>query len=168
MTRPYSLDLRERALARFEAGDPIRSIGAALKISPSCVSKWARLKRETGGLKHLPIGGREPRTLSGEIAEWLRADGESTVHDTRTGGGACGAGRKTTRRAVWVFVRGEGLTFKKSLFVSEQDRPDVARRRARWRARQASVDPKRLVFIDETWIKTNMAPLRGWGRKVNA
>jgi len=22
-----------------------------------------------------------------------------------------------------------------------------------------------LVFIDETWIKTNMAPLRGWGPK---
>jgi len=39
----------------------------------------------------------------------------------------------------------------------------VARRRHRWQARQASVDPKRLVFIDETWAKTNMAPLRGWG-----
>jgi transposase len=25
------------------------------------------------------------------------------------------------------------------------------------------LDPERLVFIDETWIKTNMAPLRGWG-----
>ena len=25
------------------------------------------------------------------------------------------------------------------------------------------VDPSRLVFIDETWTKTNMAPLRGWG-----
>src|SRR5438552_17916670 len=25
------------------------------------------------------------------------------------------------------------------------------------------IDPRRLVFIDETWIKTNMAPLRGWG-----
>lgn len=24
-------------------------------------------------------------------------------------------------------------------------------------------DPERLVFIDETWIKTNMAPIRGWG-----
>jgi len=24
------------------------------------------------------------------------------------------------------------------------------------------IDPKRLVFIDETWAKTNMAPLRGW------
>ncbi len=27
------------------------------------------------------------------------------------------------------------------------------------------LDPRRLVFIDETWIKTNMAPIRGWGRK---
>lgn len=27
------------------------------------------------------------------------------------------------------------------------------------------LDPARLVFIDETWIKTNMAPLRGWGPK---
>ena len=27
------------------------------------------------------------------------------------------------------------------------------------------LDPQKLVFIDETWIKTNMAPLRGWGHK---
>jgi len=27
------------------------------------------------------------------------------------------------------------------------------------------LDPRKLVFIDETWIKTNMAPLRGWGPK---
>ncbi len=31
--------------------------------------------------------------------------------------------------------------------------------------RLASLDPRKLVFIDETWIKTNMAPLRGWGPK---
>jgi len=29
-------------------------------------------------------------------------------------------------------------------------------------ALQGRVDPSRLVFIDETWTKTNMAPLRGW------
>ena len=28
-----------------------------------------------------------------------------------------------------------------------------------------NLDPRRLVFIDETWIKTNMAPLRGWGTR---
>jgi transposase len=51
------------------------------------------------------------------------------------------------------------------VLASEQDRPDVARRRERWRRHQARVDPSRLVFIDETWAKTNMAPIRGWGAK---
>jgi putative transposase len=46
--------------------------------------------------------------------------------------------------------------------ASERDRPDVARRRTQWVERQDRIDPERLVFIDETWIKTNMAPLRGW------
>ena len=48
------------------------------------------------------------------------------------------------------------------MVANERDRPDVARRRARWIARQKQVDPARLVFIDETWTKTNMAPIRGW------
>ena len=52
---------------------------------------------------------------------------------------------------------------KKTVLPSEQDRPDIARKRARWKAYQGQIDPKRLVFIDETWAKTNMAPLRGWG-----
>jgi len=45
----------------------------------------------------------------------------------------------------------------------EQDRPDIARKRIRWKTHQGRIDPKRLVFLDETWVKTNMAPLRGWG-----
>jgi transposase len=39
------------------------------------------------------------------------------------------------------------------------------RRRAQWWHYQGLIDPTRLVFIDETWVKTNMAPLRGWGRR---
>jgi transposase len=27
------------------------------------------------------------------------------------------------------------------------------------------IEPSRLVFIDETWTKTNMAPLRGWAAR---
>jgi putative transposase len=46
--------------------------------------------------------------------------------------------------------------------AGERDRPDVARRRARWAKYQDRIEPERLVFIDETWTKTNMAPLRGW------
>src|ERR1051325_6412602 len=60
---------------------------------------------------------------------------------------------------------------KKTLVASEQDRADVARRRARWKKYQNRLDPRRLVFIDETWAKTNMTRLRGWaprGRKLLA
>jgi transposase len=47
----------------------------------------------------------------------------------------------------------------------------VARRRAQWKRHQGKIDPSRLVFIDETWTKTNMAPLRGWaprGQRLKA
>jgi transposase len=55
--------------------------------------------------------------------------------------------------------------------AGERDRPDVARRRAQWTKYQDRIAPERLVFIDETWTKTNMAPLRGWaprGRRLIA
>lgn len=38
----------------------------------------------------------------------------------------------------------------------------MARRRASWKRYQGRLDPRRLVFIDETWAKTNM--LRTHGR----
>jgi putative transposase len=50
---------------------------------------------------------------------------------------------------------------KKTLLATEQDRVDVARRRAQWLSYHHRIDASRLVFIDETWTKTNMAPLRG-------
>ena len=37
----------------------------------------------------------------------------------------------------------------------------MARRRAQWRKYQGRLDPSRLVFIDETWAKTNMTPTHG-------
>ena len=52
--------------------------------------------------------------------------------------------------AVWRFFKREAISFKKSLYASEQDRADIARHRSRWKAHQGRLDPKRLVFIDET------------------
>ena len=49
--------------------------------------------------------------------------------------------------------------------AAEQMRPKVAWFRARWRAHQHRLDPKRLIFIDETWIKTNMTRTCGWAAK---
>lgn len=37
----------------------------------------------------------------------------------------------------------------------------MARKRERWKRYQARLDPRRLVFIDETWAKTNMTRTHG-------
>jgi hypothetical protein len=37
----------------------------------------------------------------------------------------------------------------------------VARRRRQWKKYQGRLDPRRLVFIDETWAKTNMTRRHG-------
>jgi transposase len=47
------------------------------------------------------------------------------------------------------------------LRAAEQERPDIAVQRAEWRAEQAGLDPQKLVFIDETWVKTNLTRTRG-------
>ena len=41
-------------------------------------------------------------------------------------------------------------------------RPWTARFRARWKAHQHRIDPRRLVFVDGTWLKTNMTRAGGW------
>ena len=54
------------------------------------------------------------------------------------------------------------MTFKKTAHASEQQRADVLRRRRIWFEAQPDLEPKRLVFIDETGASTKMA--RRYGR----
>lgn len=44
----------------------------------------------------------------------------------------------------------------------EQQREDVAEARRQWAAAQLMIDPDRVVFLDETWAKTNLT--RRYGR----
>src|SRR5436853_6619525 len=115
MTRPYSEDLRERAVARFEAGETTRSIALALRISPSCVSKWVKRKRETGSLAPGQIGGHKKPTLSGEPAEWLRERCRSGPFTTRgLAAELLARGIKSDPRDGWEFRRAQGLSVKKN------------------------------------------------------
>jgi transposase len=51
---------------------------------------------------------------------------------------------------------------KKTLIAVEQSRQDVIEARRQWAAEQLELDSERIVFIDETWAKTNMT--RTYGR----
>ncbi|MDA9435054.1 transposase [Bradyrhizobium sp. CCBAU 51627] len=48
------------------------------------------------------------------------------------------------------------------MHAAEQDRPDVSQARERWQLGQASLDPTKLVFVDETGANTKM--VRAYGR----
>jgi len=160
------MDIRERAMARLDAGETVRVIAAALSVAPSSVVKWSKRRRETGSVAPGKIGGHVQPKIRDADADWLRtrmAEGNFTLR----GLVAELAERelKGDYRTMWAFAHGEGLSFKKTALASEQERPDIARKTTRWKARQGSIDPKRLVFIDETWAKINMAPLRGWAAR---
>jgi transposase len=48
--------------------------------------------------------------------------------------------------------------------ASEHDRPDVRAARGRWQTAAPTLDPRRLVFLDETGVTTNL--LRRYGRSL--
>ena len=109
MTRPYSEDIRERALARADAGETVRSIAEALRISPSCVTKWKNLRRETGGVAPGKIGGHKKPVLSGVNADWLRKRIRSGPFTLRKLTQELAArGIKTDVRAVWPLFTPRG------------------------------------------------------------
>jgi transposase len=156
------MDLRERAVARVEAGESRHKVAALFGVSASSVIKWAQRKRLVGSVAAKPMGGSRRRVLSGERT-WLLARIAAKPDVTLRGllAELAERGVKISYGAIWDFFASEGISFKKSLYASEQDRPDVAWRRARWKKYQGRLDPARLVFIDETWAKTNMTRTHG-------
>lgn len=68
------------------------------------------------------------------------------------------------RRTCPSSYAGKALLIKKTLLAAERERTDVKAERRIWtQLRQPfmRLNPGRLVFLDETSVKTNMTPLRG-------
>ena len=167
MAKPYSIDLRERVVATVEKGGLSRR-QAALQfgVGISTAINWVRRFRETGSVAPGQMGGHKPKSIRDEHRAWLL---ERTREKDFTLRGLVAdlaeRSLKVDYRTMWNFVHAEKLSFKKTVLASEQDRPDVARRHGQWTKYQGRIAPEHLVFIDETWSKTNMAPLRGWARR---
>ena len=116
MTRPYSLDLRERVVAAVERDGLSRNRAATrFGIAVSTAVHWLRRYHATGGVKPSKIGGYRKKTLRDEHATWLIArcrEREFTIsqlvaelREVR--------GLKVDRHSVWAFLHAENLSFKK-------------------------------------------------------
>jgi transposase len=116
MSRPYSLDLRERVVASVAEGQSRRAIAAVFKLAAATVVRWCQRARETGSAAAKPMGGKRPCLLASE-RDWLLARlGEKpdlTLHALLA--------ELREQRAItvscdtlWRFLRREGISFKKN------------------------------------------------------
>jgi transposase len=152
----------DRVIGSVASGRTCRATAALFGVSVASVVKWSQRWRASGSAAAKPMGGWKQLLLKSE-REWLLARIAEKPDLTLRAVVAELAARGTPASygAVWRFFKREGISFKKSLYAGEQDRADVARRRAQWQKYQGRLDPKRLVFIDETWAKTNMTRRHG-------
>ncbi len=133
-------------------------------MSAASAVRWAQLHSQTGGVQPRPRGGKSRSPLEPHAA-WLldltSAEPDLTL-ETIVQRLLAGLGLKTSEAAVRRFFKRHSITFKKNAARRRAGRPDFAQARERWKASQASLDPTKLVFVDETGANTKM--VRAYGR----
>jgi transposase len=168
MAKAYSQDLRDRVIEAALLGPSLRQVAARFDIAVSTAIVWVGRLRDSGECVARRQG--RPRGLKLDphrdfLLPLIEAEPDMTIQmmqdrllDER--------GVKASIGTIWTFLDRCKLSFKKkTAHASEQDRPDVLKQREDWFEGQLDLDPAKLVFIDETWASTNMAPLRGWAPK---
>jgi len=115
MTRPLSIDLRERVVAAVSAGESCRSVAVRFDVAVSSVVKWSQRQRATGSVAPGKMGGHRKRVLEPHrafIAERIGVTPHLTLHGLKDELAARGV--KVSHNTVWEFLRREGLRFKKN------------------------------------------------------
>ena len=69
MPKPYSTDLRERAVEAVEGGASRREVAEVFEVGVSSVIRWCRRWSETGSVEAKPSGGSTSRLE--EHSDWL-------------------------------------------------------------------------------------------------
>ena len=116
MTRPYSVDLRERVVRSVEGGTSCRAAAAKFEVSVSFVVKLMQRWRRQGSVAPDRYGGwkRSPLEAAAEQVLALVAAGpDLTIEELRIQLAALGI--QTSRSALGRFLLAHGLTRKKSL-----------------------------------------------------
>src|SRR5579862_3896303 len=115
MTRPLSNDLRERVVSAVLSGASSRAIAARFGVAVSSVVKWSQRYRATGSVAPGKMGGHRKPLLDPHrafIRERIGQTPHLTLHALKDELAARGV--KVSHNAVWLFLRREGLRFKKN------------------------------------------------------
>ena len=115
MTRPLSNDLRERAVAAVMGGESCRAVAARFGVAVSSAVKWSRRYRATGSVVPGKMGGHRKPVLEPH-RDFIMARINQTPHLTlhKLKAELAARGIEVSHNAVWLFLRREGLSFKKN------------------------------------------------------
>src|ERR1700744_1514527 len=116
MTRPYSMDLRERVVrAVKEEGLSRRRAAERFNVGISTAILWLQREKATGSPAPGKMGGYKPRKISGEHHDWLlsRCRDGSAFTIAKLIGELAERGVKVDHHSVWNFLHEQKLSFKK-------------------------------------------------------
>jgi transposase len=84
MPRPHPIELRERVVSSYLAGEgTFYEIGARFKVGEASVNRWVNRLRKTGSLLHKPMGGaRHSRLVDPEGELLIRTELDQTASTT--------------------------------------------------------------------------------------
>ena len=115
MVKPYSNDLRERAVSAIVDGDPASVVAKRFGVAKSSVIKWHQRYRKTGSVAPGKMGGHRKRVLDPHrdfIMDAIEHTSHLTLHGLKDLLGKRGI--FVSHNAVWLFLKREGLSFKKN------------------------------------------------------
>jgi transposase len=157
--QPLSNDLRKRILDAVDHQEGSRrELAARFQVNTSTITRLLRLRRETGSFEPRPHGGGVEPTLDHEalqrLAKLVEKAPDATLEALRQEMGVTGS-----RMIICRALQKLGLPRKKkSPHASERDTPGVQQRRREFAEEVEPIEPKRLVFVDETGVTTAMTP----------
>ena len=116
MTKPYSVDLRERVVGEVMAGRSVRAVAAVFSVSPSFVVKLTQAWRATGTVAAKRQGGdRRSAAIEAHgdrLLALVRETPDLTLAEIR--GRLSERGVSASITAIWRFYRRHGVSFKKN------------------------------------------------------
>ena len=158
MDKPYADDLRMVAVLLIEGDHTRPGVAESRGISLSSFGRSQRRFDAAGSISPDQFGGCKSYALAksaDRIKRWIPEEPDLTLLEIQAR--LAKVKVKASSSSVFRFLRDLRLTYKKTVHVSEQDRPYIAAARRRGHRK---LDPGRIVFIDEMALSLSMTRRR--------
>lgn len=170
MAQRIPADLRSRIVQAYKEGNTCtNSLAARFMVSQSTVSRIVSAHKEGRSIRPQPRPGWRRKALGerrDEVVVQVVIERRDLTCSEISDVIAEQTGKRVSAPTISRALTRKGFSKKKiTARAEEQGRPDVQKKRARHKAKQKTLDVKRLVFLDETGVSRLMGRETAWARR---